>query len=181
MAKEKTHFIKQVIDYMYPAKNRVIAAVAFVRTFKQTFTGAFTVGGAGLITVSATDIAVLNWDIVIATAVALFLSAVLSAMVAFDDVSRNGLNSKYMDAANPPAPAVTVDPVALNGVIQKLRPASFIPAPAADKDAEQSPATATKKPTTRKTSAKAKAEAAANKVVENTMKANQAPAVELPN
>ena len=179
MAKEKTHFIKQVIDYMYPAKNRVIAAVAFVRTFKQTFTGAFTVGGAGLITVSATDIAVLNWDIVIATAVALFLSAVLSAMVAFDDVSRNGLNSKYMDAANPPAPAVTVDPVALNGVIQKLRPASFIPAPAADKDAEQSPTAAAKKPTTRKTSAKAKAEAAANKVVENTMKANQAPAVEI--
>ena len=175
---EKTHFIKQVFDYMYPAKNRVIAAVAFVRTFKQTFTGAFTVGGAGLITVSATDIAVLNWDIVLATAVALFLSAVLSAAVAFDDVSRNGLNSKYMDAANPPAPAVTVDPVALNGVIQKLRPASFIPAPAADKDAEEKVVTA-KKPATRKTTAKAKAEAAANKVVENTMKANQAPAVEI--
>lgn len=177
MAKEKTHFVRQVIDYMYPAKNRVIAAVAFVRTFKQTIVGAFTVGGAGLITISATDIAQLNWDIVIAAAIALFLSAVLSAMVAFDDVSRNGLNSKYMDAANPPAPAVTVDPVALNGVIQKLRPASFIPAPAADKDAEQ-PVTA-KKPTARKTSAKAKAEAAANKVVANTMKADQAPAVEI--
>lgn len=178
MAKEKTHFIKQVIDYMYPAKNRVIAAVAFVRTFKQTFIGAFTVGGAGLITVSATDIAQLNWDIVTAAAIALFLSAVLSAAVAFDDVSRNGLNSKYMDAANPPAPAVTVDHVALNGVIQKLRPASFIPAPAADKDAEEKVVTA-KKPTARKTSAKAKAEAAANKVVENTMKVEQAPAVEI--
>lgn len=173
----KTHFIKQVIDYMYPAKNRVIAAVAFVRTFKQTFTGAFTVGGAGLITVSATDIAVLNWDIVIATAVALFLSAVLSAAVAFDDVSRNGLNSKYMDAANPPAPAVTVDPVALNGVVQKLRPAFFVPAPVEAPKVEAAPATA-KKPAARKAATKAKT-AVANKVVENTMKANQAPAVEI--
>lgn len=172
---EKTHFIKQVFDYMYPAKNRVIAAVAFVRTFKQTFTGAFTVGGAGLITVSATDIAVLNWDIVIATAVALFLSAVLSAAVAFDDVSRNGLNSKYMDAANPPAPAVTVDPVALNGVIQKLRPAFFVPAPA---EAPKAVATAAKKAPAKKPT-RAKATAAANKVVENTMKADQAPAVEI--
>lgn len=173
MAKEKTHFIKQVIDYMYPAKNRVIAAVAFVRTFKQTFTGAFTVGGAGLITISATDIAQLNWDIVLATAIALLLSAVLSAAVAFDDVSRNGLNSKYMDAANPPAPAVTVDPVALNGVIKQLRPSFFVPAPV------EAPKVEAKK-TARKTAAKPKATAAANKVVENTMKANQAPAVEEP-
>lgn len=153
----KTHFIKQVIDYMYPAKNRVIAAVAFVRTFKQTFTGAFTVGGAGLITISATDIAQLNWDIVLATAIALFLSAVLSAGVAFDDVSRNGLNSKYMDAANPPAPAVTVDPVALNGVIQKLRPASFVPAPAAA--VVEAPVEAAK-PASKKTASKKAAEAA---------------------
>jgi hypothetical protein len=173
MAKEKTHFIRQVFDYMYPAKNRVIAAVAFVRTFKQTFTGAFTVGGAGLITISATDIAQLNWDIVLATAIALFLSAILSAAVAFDDVSRNGLNSKYMDAANPPAPAVTVDPVALNGVIKQLRPSFFVPAPA------EAPKVEAKK-TARKTAAKPKATAAANKVVENTMKANQAPAVEEP-
>ena len=176
MAKEKTHFIKQVFDYMYPAKNRVIAAVAFVRTFKQTFTGAFTVGGAGLITISATDIAVLNWDIVLATAIALFLSAVLSAAVAFDDVSRNGLNSKYMDAANPPAPAVTVDPVALNGVIQKLRPAFFVPAPT---EAPKAVTPATAPAPAKKAPARKKATAAANKVVENTMKADQAPAVEI--
>lgn len=172
----KTHFIKQVFDYLYPAKNRVIAAVAFVRTFKQTIVGAFTVGGAGLITVSATDIAQLNWDIVLATAIALFLSAVLSAGVAFDDVSRNGLNSKYMDAANPPAPAVTVDPVALNGVIQKLRPAFFVPAPVEAPKAEAAPVAAAKKPAARKSAAKTKV---ADKVVENTMKANQAPAVEI--
>ena len=169
MAKEKTHFVKQVIDYMYPAKNRVIAAVAFVRTFKQTFTGAFTVGGAGLITISATDIAQLNWDIVIATALALFLSAVLSAMVAFDDVSRNGLNSKYMDAANPPAPAVIVDPVAVKGIIEKLGPADFVPAPEAPK--------AAKKPVRRTASKKA---AKVEEVVENrTMKVEQAPANEI--
>lgn len=165
----KTHFVKQVIDYMYPAKNRVIAAVAFVRTFKQTFTGAFTVGGAGLITVSATDIAQLNWDIVLATAIALFLSAVLSAAVAFDDVSRNGLNSKYMDAANPPAPAVTVDPVAVNGIIQQLRPASFVPAPA------EAPKAVATKPA-RKTAAKK-----AKEVVEETVVTHveQAPANEI--
>lgn len=138
----KTHFVKQVFDYLYPAKNRVIAAVAFVRTFKQTFVGAFTVGGAGLITVSATDIAQLNWDIVIAAAIALFLSAVLSAAVAFDDVSRNGLNSKYMDAANPAAPAVSVDPVAVAGVIKQLRPANFVPAPEETVVAKVGPLTA---------------------------------------
>lgn len=179
MATEKTHFVKQVFDYLYPKKNRVIAAVAFVRTFKQTLTGTLTIGGTGLITINATDLAQLNWDIVIATGVAILLSAILSAGVAFDDVSRNGLNSKYMDSVNPPAPAVTVDPATVAGVIKQLRPASFIPAPAADKDAEQSPAVTAKKPATRKASAKAKAEAAANKVVENTMKADQAPAVEI--
>ena len=172
MATEKTHFVKQVFDYLYPKKNRIIAAVAFVRTFKQTFTGAFTVGGAGLITISATDIAQLNWDIVIAAAVALFLSAVLSAMVAFDDVSRNGLNSKYMDAANPPAPAVTVDPVAVAGVIKQLRPASFMPAPAT----AEAPADTAKPATTKKVVAK---KAASKKADEQVMAAEQAPAVEI--
>ena len=171
MAKEKTHFIKQVFDYMYPAKNRVIAAVAFVRTFKQTFTGAFTVGGAGLITVSATDIAQLNWDIVLATAIALFLSAILSAAVAFDDVSRNGLNSKYMDAANPPAPAVVVDPVAVKGIIEKLGPADFVPAP-------ELPKAAAKKPV-RKTASKKAADKVEEVVDFRTMKVEQAPAVEI--
>lgn len=165
---EKTHFIKQVFDYLYPAKNRVIAAVAFVRTFKQALTGTTVVGGGGLIAVNATDLANLNWEVVLYTAIAVILTATIAGASAFDDVSRNGLNSKYMDAMTTPEPTIIVDPK----VVQQLvRPASFVPAPAV------APKTAAKP--TRKKSAP-KATAVANKVVENTLKADQAPAVEEP-
>ena len=166
---EKTHFIRQVFDYMYPAKNRVIAAVAFVRTFKQAITGTTVVGGSGLIAINATDIANLNWEVVMYTAIAVVLTALIAGASAFDDVSRNGLNSKYMDAMTTPEPSVVIDPKAVQ---QLLRPASFVPAPAA------APKTAAK-PATRKKAATPKATAVANKVVENTLKANQAPAVEI--
>ncbi len=166
---EKTHFIRQVFDYMYPAKNRVIAAVAFVRTFKQAITGTTVVGGSGLIAINATDIASLNWEVVMYTAIAVVLTALIAGASAFDDVSRNGLNSKYMDAMTTPEPSVVIDPKAVQ---QLLRPASFVPAPAV------APKTAAK-PATRKKAA-TKATAVANKVVENTLKANQAPAVEEP-
>ena len=131
MENEKTHFIAQVYDYLYPSKNRVVAAVAFVRTFKQTLTGAFTVGGTGLIAINAQDIANLDWTVVGWTVLAVILSAFLSAGVAFDDVSRNGLNSKYMDAANPVAPAVVLDPAQVAKVGNQLlkRPNNFVPAP----------------------------------------------------
>lgn len=168
----KTQFIRQVIDYMYPAKNRVIAAVAFVRTFKQTLTGALAVGGTGLITVNATDVANLTWEIVGYTAVALILTALIAAGTAFDDVSRNGLNSKYMDAATTPAPEVVIS---ADAVKQLVRPAMFVPAPATP--IASKPVTAAK-PATRKKTARPKATAVANKVVENTLKADQAPAVE---
>lgn len=168
MSKEKTHFIKQVFDYLYPSKNRVIAAVAFVRTFKQALTGTTVVGGTGLIAINAQDLANLNWDIVLYTAIAVILTATIAGVSAFDDVSRNGLNSKYMDAMTTPEPSVVIDPKAVQ---QLLRPASFVPAPAV------APKTAAK-PTRKK--AAPKAEAVANKVVENTLKANQAPAVEEP-
>ena len=176
MATEKTHFVKQVVEYLYPAKNRVIAAVAFVRTFKQTLTGAGVVGGGGLITVTANDVAAINWDIVIYTAIALVLTAFIAGATAFDDVSRNGLNSKYMDAANVVAPPVVVDAGAVGATVkglQESRPFWMVPAPA-----EAPKTAAAPKATARKRSSKA-ATAAANKVVENTMKADQAPAVEV--
>lgn len=162
MATEKTHFVKQVFDYLYPKKNRVIAAVAFVRTFKQTLTGTTVVGGGGLIAINAQDIANLNWDVVLYTAIAVVLTALIAGASAFDDVSRNGLNSKYMDAATTPEPSVVVDPAIVK---QLLRPASFIPAPA------EAPKVQAKKPVRK---------AAAKKVVDNnTMKVDQAPANEI--
>jgi hypothetical protein len=132
MEKEKTQFIRQVFDYLYPSKNRVVAAVAFVRTFKQTLTGAFTVGGTGLVAINASDISNLDWTVVMWTVIAVVLSALLSAGVAFDDVSRNGLNSKYMDAANPVKPAVVLNPADVAKVGNQLlkRPNNFVPAPA---------------------------------------------------
>lgn len=175
MAKEKTHFVKQVVEYLYPAKNRVIAAVAFVRTFKQTLTGAGVVGGGGLITVTANDVAAINWDIVIYTAIALVLTALIAAAAAFDDVSRNGLNSKYMDAAAVVPPPVVIDAGAVGATVkglQESRPFWMVPAP------EAAPKAVAPKATARKRSTKA-ATAAANKVVENTMKVEQAPAVEV--
>lgn len=174
MSKVKTHFVKQVFDYLYPKKNRVIAAVAFVRTFKQALTGTTVVGGGGLIAVNATDIANLNWDVVLYTAIAVVLTATIAGASAFDDVSRNGLNSKYMDAATTPEPSVIVTPEVVK---QLVRPAFFVPAPA---EAPEAPKAVAKPATRKKAAPKAKATAVANKVVENTMKANQAPANELP-
>jgi hypothetical protein len=184
MAKEKTHFVKQVVEYLYPAKNRVIAAVAFVRTFKQTLTGAGVVGGGGLITVTANDLALISWDIVIYTGIALVLTAFIAGATAFDDVSRNGLNSKYMDAAAVIAPPVVIDAGAVGTAVKGLtesRPFWMVPAPAKAPVIPTEPVTAAPadKLAARKASVKAKATAAANKVVENTMKADQAPAVEI--
>ena len=170
----KTHFIKQVFDYLYPKKNRVIAAVAFVRTFKQALTGTTVVGGSGLIAVNATDIANLNWEVVMYTAIAVILTATIAGASAFDDVSRNGLNSKYMDAATTPEPSVIVTPEVVK---QLVRPAFFTPAPA---EAPPALKTAAKPATRKKAAPKAKATAVANKVTENTMKVEQAPAVEEP-
>ncbi len=168
MTKEKTHFIKQVFDYLYPKKNRVIAAVAFVRTFKQAMTGTTVVGAGGLIAINAEDLANLDWNVVMYTAIAVVLTAVIAGISAFDDVSRNGLNSKYMDAATTPEPSVIVTPEVVK---QLVRPSFFVPATEKPKAAA--------KPSTRK-KATPKATAAANKVVENTMKVEQAPAVEEP-
>lgn len=174
----KTQFIRQVIDYMYPAKNRVIASVAFVRTFKQTFTGTFTVGGTGLVAITANDISTVDWTMVGWTAVALLLSSILSGAVAFDDVSRNGLNSKYMDAANAPAPAVQIDPAALATVAKQLtKPAGMIPAPAV------APVTTTEAPKNVAAAKPARKRAAVKKVETPELKggiAQMAPAVELP-
>lgn len=169
MSTVKTHFIKQVFDYLYPKKNRVIAAVAFVRTFKQALTGTTVVGGGGLIAINATDIANLNWDVVLYTAIAVILTATIAGASAFDDVSRNGLNSKYMDAATTPEPSIIVTPEIVK---QLARPAFFTPAPA------EAPKTVAKSAARKK--ATPKATAVANKVVENTMKVEQAPAVEEP-
>ena len=174
----KTSFVKQVFDYLYPKKNRVIAAVAFVRTFKQALTGTTVVGGGGLIAINAQDIASLNWDVVLYTAIAVVLTATIAGVSAFDDVSRNGLNSKYLDAATTPEPAIIVTPE----VVQQLvRPASFTPAPAVapvvtpEVAAEEQKVTA-KRPT-RKAAAK-KEEVAAPELRGGI--AQMAPAVELP-
>lgn len=168
MATQKTHFVKQVFDYLYPKKNRVIAAVAFVRTFKQALTGTTVVGGGGLIAINATDIANLNWDVVLYTAIAVILTATIAGASAFDDVSRNGLNSKYMDAATTPEPSIVVTPEVVK---QLVRPAFFTPAPA------EAPKTVAKPATPKKVAAK---KAVAPKVTAKTLKVEQAPAVEEP-
>jgi len=177
---EKTHFVKQVVEYLYPAKNRVIAAVAFVRTFKQTLTGAGVVGGGGLITVTATDLATITWDTVLFTGIALVLTALIAAGAAFDDVSRNGLNSKYMDAAVTVAPPVVIDAGAVGAAVKGLsesRPFWMVPAP------EVAPVTAAPKAAAKKAPVKKAAavkEVAATKSPEPVMKKEQAAAVEEP-
>jgi hypothetical protein len=97
------NFIKQVIEYLYPVQNRVIAAVAFVRTFGQTLAGVFTVGASGLVIISVDNLQAIDWSTVGWTAAALFLSALLSGLKAFGDVSKNGLNSKYLESVVDPA------------------------------------------------------------------------------
>ena len=153
------NFIKQVYDYLFPKQNRVIAAVAFVRTFGQTLTGVFTVGAGGLILISVDNLQAIDWNTVGWSAAALFLSAILSGLKAFNDVSRNGLNSKYTESL-----AVNTEEI-----VAAIRPSSFVPAPVVAPVVEAPKAVTKKAPTKKAATKKADAE---------VMKVAQAPAVE---
>lgn len=102
------NFIAQLWDYLFPKKNRLIATVAFVRTFGQTMAGVFTVGAGGLVVVSVNDIQAVDWNTVAWAAAALLLSAFLSGVKAFTDVSKNGLNSKYLEQLDTSAVIETI-------------------------------------------------------------------------
>lgn len=110
--------LREAMDSLFPRKNRVVAVVAGVRTFEQSVRSNLTVGGTGAIVVTASDLIAVDWSMVLWVAIALLLSALIAAYIAFADVARHGVSSKYaealaeqaaLEAAAPPA-TVTASP-----------------------------------------------------------------------
>jgi hypothetical protein len=90
-------YIKQVVDRMYPPENRVVAGVAFARTFQQSIKSAIVValGGVG---VSIAVLQSLDVQMLLLALGALLINAAGAAIAAWDDVARNGMSESYLFA-----------------------------------------------------------------------------------
>ncbi len=91
-------FWRNFFQSIAPKENRLIAAVAFYRTFRQGLTGsAFTAAGGG-IALTAVGIAEINWTTTLYAAIAVLIAAFVSGLNAFFNVLENGLSRKYAEA-----------------------------------------------------------------------------------
>lgn len=91
-------FIKKLIDAVAPPENRLVAAVAFVRTFGQSIRGTGIVGaliGAGI---TVTDLVSIDWAGLGLGVLAIILTALITALDAYFNVLSNGLSPKYTEA-----------------------------------------------------------------------------------
>ena len=91
-------FWTQLIESLAPPENRLLAAVAFVRTFRQGFKGSSIVAAGGGVTLTAAGLAEVNWVTVTYALIAVGLSGLAAGSDAYFDVLANGINSKYADA-----------------------------------------------------------------------------------
>lgn len=96
--KKEPGFWRKLIDTLAPPENRLIAVVAFVRTFKQNVKSTGTIGGAAGLVITAQDVINVNWQLLGYTAIAVGLSALLAGADAYFDVLANGMSPKYAEA-----------------------------------------------------------------------------------
>lgn len=97
MARSKG-FWTQLMEALAPPENRLIAAVAFTRTFVQGLTGSAFVSAGGSLLLNATDILTADWQTLALAALATGLSASISGLNAYFNVLSNGLSPKYAEA-----------------------------------------------------------------------------------
>lgn len=97
---------------LFPPANREAATVAFLRTAWQVIRATGGLGGVGVIAVSASGLASINWPTVGYAAAAVVLSAIFSGLLAAGNILANGLPGAYQAAAIVAAPAAAVAAVA---------------------------------------------------------------------
>lgn len=90
---------------LFPPANREAAMVAFLRTFWQTVRATGLLGGAGVITVSATKLASVDVSTLLYALGAVLLSGILTGLISAGDILVHGIPDAY--AASIPAAIVT--------------------------------------------------------------------------
>lgn len=85
-------------EALAPKENRLVAAVAAVRTFEQGLTGTGYISAGGVIVLTVTDFYSVDWMVVVIAAGITVLSALVSAWKAWRDVLKNGLPANYQKA-----------------------------------------------------------------------------------
>jgi len=95
---------------LFPPANREAAGVAFIRTFWQVVRATGFLGGAGIITVTATDLVHVNVQLLLYALGGVLISGILSGSISAGDILVHGLPAAYTpDApASDPEPAATV-------------------------------------------------------------------------
>lgn len=91
-------FIKDLLNAVAPKENRLLAAVAFIRTFGQGIRGSAVVAvliGTG---VTVADLTSIDWVLVGYTAAAIVATALIAGLDAYFSVLSHGLNAKYTEA-----------------------------------------------------------------------------------
>lgn len=91
-------FLAQLSEALAPKRNRLIAAVAFVRTFRQGFNGTAVTAAGGGITLTALGLAEVNWMTVGLALGAVGIASLGAGLNAGWNVLENGLSPKYAEA-----------------------------------------------------------------------------------
>jgi hypothetical protein len=88
-----------IISTLFPPQNREAAAVAFLRTAWQVIRSTTLLGGAGLITISATSLMHLDVKLLAYTVAGILASALLSGALAAGDILVHGIPDAYAATA----------------------------------------------------------------------------------
>lgn len=97
MTKKVPGFWAQLAEALAPKANRVVAAVAFVRTFRQGLNGSAITAAGGGVTLTALGIAEINWQTLGLALVAVGLTSFFAASTAWANVLQNGLSKGYTE------------------------------------------------------------------------------------
>lgn len=112
---------------LFPSANREAALVAFLRTFWQVVRATALLGGAGIITVSATQVAHVDVALLGYTIAGILISGVISGLLAAGDILAHGLPDAYSSAAIASAPAAVVSSVTIPAPADPAQPAAGTP------------------------------------------------------
>lgn len=100
-----------VTKSLFPPANREAAVVAFLRTAWQVIRATGVLGGAGIITVNAADVAHINLQLLGYTAAAVLISGIVSGLISAGDILAHGLPDAYTSNAAASIPAAIVSTV----------------------------------------------------------------------
>jgi hypothetical protein len=112
---------------LFPPANREAALVAFLRTFWQVVRATAALGGVGVITVSATQLAHIDLRELAFVVGAILASGIISGALAAGDILVHGLPNAYQAAAVASIPAAVVSTVPVSAPADPEQPAAGVP------------------------------------------------------